>query len=120
LASELTLAAYLDGRTREAVALYRNFATIASARGSDVSVWVSRTGVDFKRGRAFARASVQKRQLEIEIDLLRQIEHPALKETSVSADGVYMHRLAITSTGEMYTIVDLLQEAYDTVGPRPR
>ena len=112
----MSVAAYLDGKSREGVALFRNFAALAQACGDDVGVSVSRTGVYFTRKRAFAGAFVQRRQLEIEINLPRQVDHPCLRESSVTADRVYSHRLTITSTGDLYTIVDLLHEAYETVG----
>lgn len=116
--SDTSLETYLDGKLRDGAALFRNFASLAQACGDDVTTSVSRTGVDFKRTRTFARGFVQRRQLGIEIDLLRQVEHPCLKESVLTADNVYCHKLQVSSTGELYTIVDLLHEAYETVGSR--
>ena len=117
MSQELSIEQYLDGKSREGTALFRGFAKMAQACGDDVAVSASRSAVSFKRNRAFAGGCVQVRQLEIAIDLLRDLEHECLRESVVADNGVHSHKLRITSTGDLYTIVDLLREAYETVGP---
>lgn len=116
----MSIDSYLDGKSREGVALFRHFSKLAQACGDDVGVSMTRTAAHFKRQQEFASGSVQRRELEVVIDLLREVDHPCLQQTRPVTTTVFSHTLKITSTGDIYTIVDLLQEAYDTVGPGAR
>ena|GEM_PF-2365814 len=107
---------YLGGKTREGAALFRSFIKLAQACGDDVVVSMSRTAAHFKRSHEFASSSVQRRQLEVVINLPRTVEHPCLQRSTPTAEAVYAHTFDVTSTGDLYAVVDLLKEAYETVG----
>ena len=107
---------YLGGKTREGAALFRSFAKLVQACGDDVVVSMSRTAAHFRRTYEFASCSVQRRQLEVVINLPRKVEHPRLQRSSLTAEAVYSHTFDVTSTGDLYAVVDLLKEAYETVG----
>lgn len=71
--------------------------------------------------RVFAAAFLKSGRLEIAIDLLRRVEHPALRESFATTKKVYTHRFRIESPEELdERIRDWLVEAHDTVGPGTR
>ena len=120
MSNGMSLDEYLGGKTREGAALFRSFAKLAQACGDDVVVSMSKTAAHFKRIHEFASSSVQRRGLEVVINLPRKVEHPRLQRSSLTAEAVYSHTFDVTSTGDLYAIVDLLKEAYETVGAGKR
>lgn len=113
---------YLEGKNAHGEALFREFHRLVDACGpSEPSV--SKTVVYFRRNRIFAGAFVRGRALEIVIDLLRPVEHARSIGSFASTKRVVTNRLRIRETEELDdSILALLREAYDEVGPgtRPR
>ena len=115
-----TIDDYLADKDRDASRLFRRFeALVASCGPSEAAP--SRTIVFFKRRRVFAGGFVRGKRLEIVIDLLRPVNHPCLIASFASTKRVTSHRLRITSGDQLDdSIVSLLREAYETVGPGTR
>jgi uncharacterized protein DUF5655 len=77
--------------------------------------------VYWKRRRVFAGAYIERRRLELNIDLLREAEHPCLIAAFHTTKRVVTHRLRITETDQLDdSIAALLAEAYEDVGPGTR
>ncbi len=82
---------------------------------------VSRTVVYFKRRRTFAGAFVRGRTLEIVIDLLRAADHPCSIGSFATTTKVVSNRLRVRDVEELDgSILALLREAYEDVGPGTR
>jgi hypothetical protein len=75
----------------------------------------------WKRGRVFAGAYIERRRLELNIDLLRQAEHPMLLTAFPTTKRVITHRLRVTDEAQLDDpLAALVAEAYEEVGPRTR
>jgi Domain of unknown function (DUF5655) len=111
---------YLEGRNGGAVELFRQFEAIVERCGP--SETAPRTSIVYwKRQRAFAGAFVQGRRLELNIDLLREAEHPCLLAAFPHTKKVFTHRLRITDSAQLDdSIAALVQETYDEVAPGTR
>ena len=60
-------------------------------------------------------------RLEVAIDLLRQVDHPALLQSFPTTRKVYTHRFTFTSADQLDAdIVAWVIEAHDDVGPGTR
>lgn len=110
--------AYLKDKNPHAASLFRRFHKLVLACGDDTETSVSKTVVFFKRKRVFAGAHVRGKRLEPVIDLLREVEHPCLRGAFNTTKKVLSHRLTIVSEEELDdSLIDMLKEAYETVGP---
>jgi len=115
-----TVDAYLDGKDAGAIELFRRFEQLVEACGpcepaprSSIVYW--------KRNRVFAGAYVERRRLELNIDLLRAADHPSLLAAFPTTKRVVTHRLRITDPAQLDdSIAALLREAYGDVGPGTR
>jgi uncharacterized protein DUF5655 len=82
---------------------------------------VHRTEVQYVRTRIFTAGFIKSHNLELAIDLLRRAEHPLLRSSFPTTQQVLTHRLKISSINEFdVSVLGLLQEAYETVGPGTR
>lgn len=116
----MTVDEYLQGKNREAVALFRGFQELVERCGPS-EVAPRRTIVYWKRNRVFAGAYIDGRRLELNIDLLREAAHPSLLSAFHTTKRVITHRLRITDAGQLdESIAALLDEAYEDVGPGTR
>ena len=121
LPRDLTVDDYLALASNEdAAALFRRFQVMVEACGpSDVSV--SRTIVFWRRKRVFAGAFVEGRRLGLNIDLLRQAEHPCLHSAFNTTRRVVTHRLRLGRPEDLdAALAALVAEAYEQVGPGTR
>ena len=108
---------YLDGKNAGAVELFRRFQELVESCGPSV-VAPSRTIVYWKRNRVFAGAFVEGRRLGLNIDLLREAEHPTLLAAFPHTKRVITHRLRATEPEQLDdAMAALLAEAYEEVGP---
>ncbi len=115
-----TVEAYLDGKDAGAVALFRRFEELVEACGPSDAAPRSSI-VYWKRNRVFAGAYVERRRLELNIDLLRNAEHPFLLAAFPTTKLVVTHRLRITDPAQLdESIAALLRQAYEDVGPGTR
>ena len=81
---------------------------------------VHATEVAFAVKRVFTSAHIKSHRLQLVIDLLREAEHPLLRATFHTTAKVITHRLDATTAAEIDSLVALLREARDTVGPGTR
>ena len=111
---------YLGGRNAGAVELFRQFEAIVGRCGPSEAA--PRTSIVYwKRERGFAGAFIQGRRLELNIDLLREADHPCMLAVFPHTKKVFTHRLRITEGAQLdESIAALVQEAYDEVGPGTR
>jgi hypothetical protein len=112
--------AYLEGKDERAVALFRRFEELIDRCGpSDPAPRGSI--VYWKRERVWAGAYIERGRLELNIDLLREAEHPLLLAAFNTTKRVVTHRVRITEAEQLdESIQKLLQEAYESVGPGTR
>lgn len=109
--------AYLAGKPAAAVELFQQFRTMVLETG-ECEERVHASEVAWADKRVFAAAFIQSGRLEIAIDLLRQVEHPALREGFATTNKVHTHRFKIESPENLDCRTrDWLVEAHDTVGP---
>jgi hypothetical protein len=117
----VTVDEYLDtvpaGDARE---MFLRFQAIVEACGPSEAA-ARRTIVYWKRARVFAGAFVKSGRLELNIDLLREADHPCLLAAFHTTKRVVTHRLRITSADQLDPeIRTLVAEAYAEVGPGTR
>ena len=86
----------------------------------DTEERVSRTEVAYAVRRIFASAYVKSHWLEMAVHLRREVEHPRLRAAFATTSTVVTHRLTIGTLGELRSVVPLIEEAHDTVGPGAR
>ena len=113
------LTAGLDERDLSLLGTFRGIC----ARLPDTEERVSRTEVAYAVRRIFASAYVRNHWLEMAVHLCREAEHPSLRAAFATTGTVVTHRLTIGSLDELASVVPLVEEAHDTVGPgdrRPR
>lgn len=112
--------AYLEGKDADAVALSRRFEELVDGCGPSEPA-PRGSIVYWKRERVWAGAYIERGRLELNIDLLREAEHPLLLAAFNTTKRVVTHRLRITKAEQLdESIRALLQEAYDDVGPGTR
>ena len=112
--------AYLEGKDPDAVELFRRFAKLVEGCGPSEPAPRSSI-VYWKRSRVFAGAYIERRRLELNIDLLREAEHPCLLAAFHTTKRVVTHRLRITHEQELDdSLAALVDEAYAEVGPGTR
>jgi Domain of unknown function (DUF5655) len=112
--------AYLDGKDPAAVALFRRFDELVDRCGP--SELAPRSSIVYwKRGHVFAGAFVERRRLELNVDLLREVDHPCLIAAFHTTKRVITHRLRIMDADQLDdSIAALVAEAYEDVGPGAR
>ena len=111
---------YLAGKPPAAVELFRRFRTLVLAAG-ECEERVHRTEVAWADRRVFASAFIVSGRLEVAIDLLRQVEHPALLQSFPTTRKVYTHRFTFTAADQLDADIEAwLVEAHDDVGPGTR
>jgi len=114
------VAAYLEGKDPDAVALFRRFEKLVGRCGPSEPAPRSSI-VYWKRRRVFAGAYIERRRLELNIDLLREAEHSRLIAAFHTTKRVMTHRLWITDATQLDdSVAALLAEAYRDVGPGTR
>jgi hypothetical protein len=112
--------AYLEGKDADAVALFRRFEELVDRCGPSEAA-PRGSIVYWRRERVWAGAYIERRRLELNIDLLREAEHPLLMAAFHTTKRVITHRLRITEQEQLdESIAELLQEAYVDVGPGTR
>jgi hypothetical protein len=111
---------YLAGKPPAAVELFLQFRSLVLAAG-ECEERVHRTEVAWADRRVFAAAFILSGRLEVAIDLLRQVVHPALLAAFPTTRTVYTHRFTFTSADQLDGDIEAwLVEAHDTVGPGTR
>jgi hypothetical protein len=116
----MSIDSYLQGKDPAAVALFRGFQQLIEECGGSEPV-PRRTIVYWRRKRIFAGAYIERRRLELNIDLLREADHPCLLAAFHTTKRVITHRLRITELDQLdHSIAALIREAYDDVGPGTR
>ena len=112
--------AYLTGKNPDAVGLFREFERLVERCGPSEPAPRSSI-VYWKRNRVFAGVYIERRRLELNIDLLREAEHPCLIAAFHTTKRVITHRLRITDVTQLDdSVAALLAEAYQDVGPGTR
>lgn len=112
--------AYLEGKHPDGVELFHQFERLVEHAGSSEPA-PHPSIVYWKRNRVFAGAYIERRRLELNIDLLREAEHPCLIAAFHTTKRVITHRLRITDAAQLDdSIAALLVEAYEDVGPGTR
>jgi hypothetical protein len=115
-----SIEAYLEGKDDGAVALFRRFERLVDACGPCEAAPRSSI-VYWKRARVFAGAYIERRRLELNVDLLRQAQHPCLLAAFNTTKQVVTHRLRITDEEQLDgPLAALVAEAYRDVGPGTR
>ena len=116
----MTVEEYLAGKNEHAVEMFRRFAALVDACGES-EVVPHASIVYWRRTRVWAGAFIQSRRLELNVDLLREAEHPLCLSVFPTTKRVYTHRLRITELEQLDgSIAALLAEAYADVGPGTR
>ena len=112
--------AYVEGKDPDALALFLSFEKLIERCGP--SEPAPRSSIVYlKRSRVFAGAYIERRRLELNIDLLREAEHPCRIAAFHTTKRVITHRLRITNAAQLDdSIAVLLAEAYEDVGPGTR
>ncbi|TAP43562.1 DUF5655 domain-containing protein [Arthrobacter sp. S39] len=111
---------YLAGKPPAAVELFRRFRALVLATG-ECEERVHRTEVAWADRRVFAAAFIISGRLEVAIDLLRLVDHPALLQSFPTTRRVYTHRFSFTAADQLDAdIAAWLVEAHDDVGPGTR
>lgn len=112
--------AYLAGKPAPAVELFRAFRRLVLEAG-ECEERVHPTQVAWADKRVFATAFIKSGRLEIAIDLLRQVEHPTLRQAFSTTRKVWTHRFTVTAAEQLDgRFGEWLIEAHDTVGPGTR
>jgi hypothetical protein len=108
---------YLHGKDPAAIDLFHRFQQLVERCGPSEPA-PRRTIVYWKRKRIFAGAYIERGRLELNIDLVREVEHPCLLAAFPTTKRVITHRLRITDPSQLdHSVAELLAEAYKDVGP---
>ena len=78
---------------------------------------VHATEVQYAVKRIFTSGYLKSHWLEIAVDLLREAEHPLLRAVFPSTKKVFTHRLTLSEPGQVESVMELIREARDQVGP---
>ena len=89
----------------------------ACAALPDTEERVHATEVQYAVRRIFTSGYLKSHWLEISIDLLREAEHPLLRAVFPTTKKVFTHRLTLSEPGQVHSVIDLIREAHDDVGP---
>ena len=111
-----TWAALTKGLSADDLALLTAYRETVLALG-DVEERINSSDVSFAVKRIFTSGYVKSHYLEVGIELVREAEHAQLRTSFATSKKVTMHRLTLTSVAQVKTLVPLLREARDTVGP---
>ena len=112
--------AYLNGKDPALVALFRQFEDLVERCGPSEPAPRSSI-VYWKRNRVFAGAYIERGRLELNVDLLREAEHPCLLAAFHTTKRVVTHRLRIAEAAQLDdALAALVCEAYREVGPGTR
>ncbi len=112
--------AYLEGKDPEGVALFRRFEELVERCGPS-RVTPHSSIVYWRRKRIFVGAFVERHRLELNIDLLREAEHPCVIAAFPHTKKVVTHRLRITDAAQLDgALAALVEESYEEVGPGTR
>ena len=112
--------AYLEGKDPDAVALFRRFEDLVERCGPSEPAPRSSI-VYWKRKRIFAGAYLERRRLELNLDLFREAEHPCVIAAFPHTKKVITHRLRITDGSQLDdAVAALVVESYEEVGPGTR
>ena len=112
--------AYLEGKDPDGVALFRSFQALVERCGPSEEAPRSSL-VHWKRERVFVGAWIERKRLELNIDLLREAEHPCKLTAFPHTKLVTTHRLRITEAAQLDdALAALVAEAYEEVGPGTR
>jgi len=66
----------------------------------------------------FAGAFVEGRRLELNVDLVREVQHAGLIAAFNTTKRVITHRIRVTEADQLYDSLEaLVVEAYEDVGP---
>ena len=102
------------------MALFHAFSGLAAGCGESELV-VRKSIVYWRRTRIWAGAFCNGRRLELNIDLLREVDHPLNLAIVPHTALVLTHRMRVTDMEQLdESIAAFLQEAHDTVGPGTR
>ena len=116
----MTVAEYLADKKPEAVELFHRFAALVEACGPS-EVVPRKSIVYWKRDRIWAGAFCNGKKLELNIDLLREVDHPRNLAVIPHTKRVLTHRMRITELDQLDdSIATLLRESYMEVGPGTR
>lgn len=111
---------YTRGLCTEDAALMDAFRRLTEELTDSVE-HVNKSEVRFKRQRTYAIAFIKAHRLEVAINLLREVEHPLLRDRFLTTATVVTHRLSITQPDQLDdSITGWVSEAYETVGPGTR
>jgi len=95
---------------------YRDF-----CRTLGVTEEVHASAIQYKSKRIFTSAYVKSHYLEVQVDLLREAKHPALRTSFASTKKVTTHRITLRHLEQWDDdLEDLIREAAETVGPGTR
>ena len=112
----MTVDEYLADKNADAVQLLRRFEAMCPGHADP-----KKSIVYWRRERVFAGAFCNGRRLELNIDLLREADHPLNIAVFPTTKRVFTHRLRIVEIAQLDDSIGvLLQEAYDEVGPGTR
>lgn len=72
-------------------------------------------------GATYAVAFIKAHRIEVAINLLREVDHPLLRDRFRTTATVVTHRLSITQPNQLDDhITKWVSEAYEAVGPGTR
>jgi len=112
--------AYLEGKAPEGVELFRRFEELVERCGPSRAT-PHPSIVYWRRERIFVGAYIERRRLELNVDLLREAEHPFLLAAFPHTKRVITHRLRITEPEQLDdALAALVAESYEEVGPGTR
>lgn len=86
----------------------------------DTEERVHRTEAQYAVRRIYAVGFMRSHRLEIAVDLLHEVAHPLLRQAFETTRTVVTQRLKVESLDELASVVPLIEEAHDTVGPGTR
>jgi hypothetical protein len=112
--------AYLEGKDPAGVDLFRRFEALVERCGPS-EVAPRSSIVYWKRKRIFVGAYIERKRLELNVDLLREAEHPCKLAAFPHTKRVITHRLRITEADQLDgALAELVAESYAEVGPGTR
>ena len=114
-----TWAALVDGLSPDDLALFTEYRDFCRAL-PDVEERVHSAEVEYAIKRIFTSGYMKSHYLEVGVDLLREAKHPQLRTVFPSTKKVFTHRLTMTSSAQLRSIHNLIEEARETVGPGTR
>ena len=92
--------AYLEGKSPDGIALFRRFEEMVHRCGPSEPA-PRRSIVYWKRNRVFAGAFVEGRRLELNVDLVREVQHAGLIAAFNTTKRVITHRIRVTEADQL-------------------